>query len=87
LEVLSGHGPLRVFVYDPIDSRQIRCDISEKDLQTALASFRKRVEVYGKVRYRRDGMPVSVKVESIVPFPSPEEIPTLEEIRGILRTD
>lgn len=87
LDVLSGHGPLRVFVYDPIDARQIRCDISENDLQAALAAFRKRVEVYGKVRYRRDGIPVSVKVEHIVPFPSPESIPTLEEMRGILRTE
>jgi len=86
LEVVSGHGTLRVVVYDPVDSRPIKCDISDRDIQTAIQSFMRRVEVYGKVRYRRDGAPVSVRVEKIITFPSKEEIPTLDEMRGILRS-
>lgn len=87
LEVVSGHGTLRVVVYDSVDSRPIKCELSGSDIQTAIQSFMHRVEVYGKVRYRRDGVPVSVKVERIIPFPSPEEIPTIEEMRGILIDD
>lgn len=87
LEILSGHGGLSVCIFDPLDARRIKCDISEDDLKTALAAFQQRVEIFGKVHYRRDGMPVSVKVERIVPFPPPEDIPALEEIRGILRTE
>lgn len=86
LEVVSGHGTLRVVVYDSVDSRPIKCELSSKDIHTAIQSFMHRVEVYGKVRYRRDGAPVSVKVEKIITFPAPEEIPTIEEMRGILRT-
>lgn len=86
LEVLSGHGKLQVLVYDTLDpARPIKCEISDEDLQVALHSFRNRVEAFGKIRYRRDGVPVSVRVERIVPFPSPEEVPSLNEIRGILK--
>lgn len=85
LEVVSGHGTLKVVVYDAVDSRPIKCELSDKDIQTAIQSFMRRVEVYGKIRYRRDGVPVSVKVEKIIAFPAPEEVPTLDEMRGILR--
>jgi hypothetical protein len=85
LEVLSGHGKFEVMVYDPLDGRAIKCELDQQYLRTALDSFMKRVEVFGKVRYRRDGIPVSVKVERIEAFPTREEIPLLDEIRGILK--
>ncbi|MHB1955838.1 MAG: hypothetical protein ACYCOU_19070 [Sulfobacillus sp.] len=85
LEVVSGHGTLRVVVYDAVDARPVKCELNEKDIQTAIEAFMRRVEVYGKVRYRRDGNPVSVKVNKIIPFPSRDEIPSLDEMRGILR--
>lgn len=83
LEVLSGHGKFEVVLYDPIDQRAIKCEISKDDIQTALNSFLRRVEVFGKIRYRKDGLPVSVDVDKIIPFP--ENPPPLEEVRGILR--
>jgi len=85
LEVLSGHGRLEVVVYDPLDGRAIKCELSPEDMRSALDNFMRRVEVFGKIRYRRDGMAVSVKVDEIIPFPRSEEIPSLDQVRGILR--
>lgn len=86
LEVLSGHGKTAVVVYDPIDNRAIKCEISgEALLDAAWKSWMKRVEVFGLIRYRADGVAVSVKVDTIVPFPPRDELPSLEEMRGILR--
>ena len=86
LEVVSGHGDLKVVIYDPLNNRPIKCELAEKDVQIALQSFMRRVEAYGRVHYRRDGLPVSVRVEKIVTFPSPEEIPSIDDMRGILRS-
>lgn len=85
LEVLSGHGKFEIVVYDPIDGRAIKCEIAEKEMIASLQSFMKRVEVFGKVRYRKDGTPVSVRVERIVPFPTKSEIPSVSYTRGILK--
>jgi hypothetical protein len=51
----------------------------------AVRAFGRRVEVYGAVRYRADGVPVSITAEEIVPFPSSEDLPGFRSVRGILR--
>lgn len=84
LEKLSAHGQFEFVVYDALDDRAIKCEVEERMIQDAWSSFRKRVEVLGKVRYRKDGMPVSVKAKEIIPFPSADEIPSLSEIRLLL---
>lgn len=84
LEVVSGHGKFEVVVYDPIDGRSVKCELaSEAAMNEALKHFMKRVEVIGKVRYRKDGAAVSVRVEKIIPMPS--ERPDLRLVRGILK--
>jgi hypothetical protein len=84
LQKLSAHGQFEFVVYDALDDRAIKCEVEESKLENAWASFRKRVEVLGKVRYRRDGMPVSVRATDIIPFPSPSDIPSLAEMRRLL---
>lgn len=84
LEKLSAHGQFEFVVYDPLDKRAIKCEVQERQLEKAWQAFRKRVEVLGRVRYRKDGLPVSVKAEDIVPFPSPDEIPSVKEMRLLL---
>ena len=84
LEKLSGHGRLEFVVYDLIDNRAIICEVSQDKLKEAWGAFLKRVEVIGTVRYRRDGLPDSVKAKEIVPFPPKEEIPDLKTIRNLL---
>ena len=84
LEVISGHGKFEVVVYDPIDGRSVKCELpNEQIMNEALQYFMTRVEVVGKVRYRKDGAPVSVRVEKIIPLPT--ERPDLKLVRGILK--
>lgn len=85
LEMVSGHGRFEIAVYDPIDARAIKCEISEEEMRRSIECFMKRVEVFGKVRYRKDGVPVSVKVGRIVPFPSKDSIPSVDDVCGVLR--
>lgn len=84
LEKLNAHGQFDFVIYDALDRRAIKCEVDENRLQEAWSAFRKRVEVLGKVHYRRDGMPVSVKAKEIIRYPSKDEMPTLDEMRTLL---
>lgn len=84
LDTIKAHDKSQFVVYDVIDDRAVTCDIDEALLGDAVKSFRKRVEVIGTVRYRKDGVPVSVKAEKIVPFPEKPDIPTLQQMRDLL---
>jgi len=84
LQKLSAHGQCEFVVYDVLDDRAIKCEVEESKLQTAWKLFRKRVEVLGKVRYRKDGLPVSVRAKDIIPFPSGDEVPSPAEMRRLL---
>ena len=56
----------------------------ENLLSIALQSFRERIEVIGRVKYRKDGMPVSIQASKIINFPKKSEIPSLSEMRNML---
>jgi len=81
---LNAHDEFDFVIFDSLDGRAIKCEVDERLLAEALGAWRQRVEVLGKVRYRRDGIPVSVKAREIIRYPSSNEIPTLEEMRSLL---
>ena len=85
VQVLSERRGLHVVVYDPLWDKPVRCHLSDEQAEIALGNFGKRVEVFGLVRYRGDGAPVSIDVEEIVPLPAPEDIPGYRAVHGILR--
>jgi len=85
LEVVGAHGKLECTIYDPLGERAIRCDLAEDLIADALAAFRKRVEVFGRVHYRQDGLAVRVIADRIIKFPDPGDIPSVREMLGILR--
>lgn len=85
LEKLNAHKQFEFIIYDLLDNRAIKCEVQEEQLMDAWKAFRKRVEVIGKVCYRRDGLPISIKAKDIIPFPTKEEIPSLDVIRNLLR--
>lgn len=84
LERVDAHGKLQFVIYDVIDERAVKCEVTEPQLQQALENFKKRVEVIGVVKFRKDGMPVSIKASRIINFPSKSEIPTLVQMRALL---
>lgn len=83
LEVVSAHNGYEFRVYDPVWSRAIRCTFSEELLPSALAAFKKRVEVTGQIKYTQDGFPISVKVARFDIFPEGDELPGRKDVRGI----
>ena len=85
VQVLSERRGLHVVVYDPLWDKPVRCHLNDEQAALALQSFGKRVEAFGLIRYRGDGVPVSIDVDEIVPLPAPEDIPNYRAVRGILR--
>jgi hypothetical protein len=85
LLVTSARGTLHFEIDEPVWEQRIRCYIEENLLEEALASFRRRVEVYGRIKFRRDGAPVSIRVDKIVPFPERHELPDFLSVRGLLQ--
>lgn len=84
LEKVDGHGKLQFFVYDVIDNHSVKCEFTSDQLPQALASFQQRIEVVGRVKFRKDGVPVSIKASRIINYPSKSEIPTLSQMRALL---
>ena len=87
LQTVTERGAMRFMVYETLSDRGITCYLSHEQADEAVRSWRKRVEVYGRITYRRDGTPVSIKVEEIVPFPDMDSIPDFQSVRGILRRE
>ena len=85
LQTLSDRGGIRFVIYETLSDRPVHCYIEQEKLEDALRYFRKRVEVYGLIRYRLDGFAQSIRVEDIVPFPDPADVPSFRDVYGILR--
>ena len=83
--VISDEGNLHVFVSEPIGGRRIRCYFEEEMLPRFLAAFRKRVEIKGRIKYRRDHRPISIFATALTEFPSSKDLPSFREMRGIFR--
>lgn len=85
VQVISDEGDLHVFITEPVNGRRIRCFFEEEMLPMFLAAFRKRVEVKGKIKYRRDHKPISIFATALKEFPLAQELPSFREMRGILK--
>ena len=85
LQVASERGRLHVVIYEPLWDKPVRCFIDEDMLAEALSYFRQRVEAYGTIRYRKDGQPISITVQEIIPFPDRHELPRAADVCGILK--
>lgn len=83
LETVSERNGFRFVVYDALWDHPVNCAFKEEDMARVMSAFGKRVEVYGEVRYRRDGRATSVTVEDFEAFP--DKLPTAQDVRGILR--
>lgn len=85
LEKVDVHDKSEFTIYDALDKSSIKCTFPDHLLNEALESFAKRVEVLGKVKYKKEGVTVSVKANAIIRYPNKSEVPTLDDIRSILR--
>ncbi|MGE0185934.1 MAG: hypothetical protein AB7Q23_09085 [Hyphomonadaceae bacterium] len=85
LDAIRERNQLEITIYDAPLKQRMKCYVPEDLLPEAMANFRNRVEVHGLIHYRKDGTPISIDVEKIIPFELEGSLPTANDVRGILR--
>jgi hypothetical protein len=85
MQTITDRDGFRFVVYDSLYDHRVDCFFDEELMDKALANFRKRVRVSGLVQYDRAGEPVSIKVDDIYVFRPNSELPSVREMRGILK--
>lgn len=85
LEEVNIHGRPTFQVWERLSGTKVLCKagdaITLEDLSEALG---KRVEVRGRIREPKTGMTIDVKQLRV--FPAEEDLPTAEDVRGILNS-
>lgn len=86
LEAFNVHGTTRYFnVYDDLTGERIRCEFGHRIPVAAIgAAAERRVAVDGEIFYREAGEIVRVKAMSLEVFREEEDLPTADEVKGIL---
>jgi hypothetical protein len=87
LDAIQDRNNLQIRVYDAVLRQTVICHVDEGMLPEVFANFRKRVEVSGIIHYRRNGVPIGIDVESIERLLDDSELPSLDDVRGILRPE
>lgn len=82
--IMDDAGSLKIRVKDFLYPKAINCVVPEKLIQSVLESFRRRVEIEGRIHYRKDGTPISIEAAIIDVLPEDSELPTANDVRGIM---
>ena len=82
--IQDGKGGLELRIRDPLWSRAIKCLLPEGLLGLAMETFRQRVELFGEIHYRKDDTPESIRVERLDPLPNDDDLPSIQDVRGLL---
>lgn len=84
LRTVTEAGGVHFIVQDPLTHNSVRCYIEDEDVERYLGAFRKRVSVYGEIRYRKDGQAISITVREFRVLRESHELPTAKDVKGIL---
>ena len=83
---LDSHGGKQFLLYDRLAGQKIVCygddSVTLEDLRDLSG---KRIAVTGEIRSGRSGERVSINVSSVYVFPRKEDLPSPDEVRGLLR--
>lgn len=85
LTAIQDQGGLQLLLKDEWLKQTVRCYVPENKLPEAFAAFRRRIEISGIIQYRRNGTPISVEVETIEILPDDDELPSSNDVRGLLK--
>jgi hypothetical protein len=86
LEGLIVHRRKVFYVWETLTNRRVECVFSDRiELDEVLAAFGRRVSVRGLIRLRKTGEKLSIEASELYVFPPEEELPTIEDIEGILQ--
>ncbi|MBF0318614.1 MAG: hypothetical protein HQL01_02245 [Nitrospirae bacterium] len=88
LQVISERGGLKFTIYDTLNDKPVRCSIPEElrseALEAAAKAFGQRISIFGMISYDQYGTPKIIQVRKLRLFRNKEDIPTAEQICGIL---
>jgi hypothetical protein len=84
LRAITEAGGVHFVIRDPVTNNDIRCYFQEENADEYMKAWRRRVAVYGEIRYRKGGEPVSVTVEEFRVLREVDELPKVKDVRGIL---
>ena len=82
--ISDANGSISIRIRDFLYPKAIACIVPEKMVEKVLSSFRRRVEVEGRIHYRRDGTPISIEAMQIELLPEDDELPSASDVRGIM---
>jgi len=85
LKIISAVQGLHFQIYEFVHNRAIKCLMDERLVQKALGAFNKRVSVYGIIKYSKGGIPGSIHVQDLRIFKDEEELPSANDVLGILK--
>lgn len=86
LEGINVHGRNRTFtVYDALTNERVICDFGHRiGIEKIGRAVERRVAVSGEIVYRDSGAIVNMAAQSLEIFPLEEDLPTADDVRGIL---
>jgi len=84
LDSVNVHNILQFHIYPVIGPTKILCIFPDSLLPDVRKAIRNNVNVTGILRYkRRETFPYRIDVEEIEIYPPPQDLPTLQSIRGM----
>jgi hypothetical protein len=85
LEAVTVHGRRVFFVWDPLTGRRIECDFGHRIPAAEVGqAVERRVGVTGLLRYRENGTLTGIRAERLYIFPDDDDLPTADDVLGIL---
>ncbi|WP_281299915.1 MULTISPECIES: hypothetical protein [unclassified Iodidimonas] len=82
--IFDASESIKIRIKDYLYPKAINCVVPEGLMQIVLDSFRKRVEIDGRIHYRKDGTPISIEADVIDVLPDDQELPSADDVRGIM---
>ena len=84
LEVLSSRGALHFSIRNVSTRKRVRCNFGEDLVNEALAAWRKRIVVFGRLRVDNQGNIRTVWAWNISVLRPSDELPGPEDVKGLL---
>lgn len=83
LELISMHGGFAAQIFNIRTGEKVTCTLDKELMDEAAKFFGKRVSMYGRVRYTREGTPVEIEVKVVRAMKDRAVLPQFADLEGI----
>lgn len=85
IELISSRGGFHFNLYNLHTNKHVKCIFRKEDTGKILNLFGKPVYVFGLIKYKKSGIPISIQLREIHPLSKREDIPSAKNVLGILK--